>query len=74
MGDEVKFTKGQQLVVRFPLACHARLLRDGKLLTESQGSDLEHQVEGPGVYRVEGWVKLAGEERPWIYSNPIYIR
>ena len=27
-----------------------------------------------GVYRVEGWLKLDGEDRPWIYSNPIYVR
>ena len=24
--------------------------------------------------RVEGWLKLDGEDRPWIYSNPIYVR
>jgi hypothetical protein len=23
---------------------------------------------------VEGWLELGGEERGWIYSNPIYVR
>ena len=23
---------------------------------------------------LEGWINLAGEDRPWIYSNPIYVR
>jgi hypothetical protein len=74
MGDEVKFGQGQKLVARFPAAGHIRLLRDGKVVTESEGDQLEYAVEGPGVFRVEGWLKLDGEDRPWIYSNPIYLR
>ena len=35
---------------------------------------LEHAVTTPGVYRVEAWLEVAGEERPWFYSNPIYVR
>jgi acetyl esterase/lipase len=25
------------------------------------------------VYRVEAWLEVAGELRPWIYSNPVYV-
>jgi hypothetical protein len=74
MGDEVKFAQGQKLVARFPVACHVRLLQNGKLVTELEGDQLEYAVDGPGVFRVEGWLKLDGEDRPWIYSNPIYVR
>ena len=74
MGDEIKFDPGQQLTARFPVACHIRLLRNGKLVSELVSAQLEHKVTSPGVYRVEGWLKLDGEERPWIYSNPIYLR
>jgi hypothetical protein len=74
MGDEVKFAQGQKFVARFPVACHIRLLRNGKEVTELEGGQLEYAAEGPGVYRVEGWLKLDGEDRPWIYSNPIYLR
>jgi hypothetical protein len=35
---------------------------------------LEHEVTAPGDYRVEGWLGVGGEERPWVYSNPIYVR
>lgn len=28
----------------------------------------------PGVYPLEGWLKLDSEDRPWVYSNPIYVR
>jgi hypothetical protein len=37
---------------------------------EAGGAALVHDVEGPGVYRVE----VALGRRPWIFSNPIYLR
>ena len=46
----------------------------GKVIAEERGDRLEWKVTGPGVYRIEGWLSLDGEERGWVYSNPIYIR
>jgi hypothetical protein len=74
MGDEVKFTSGTTLEATFPVACRIRLLNQGRVVAERTGDRLEHAVESPGVYRVEGWLELDGESRPWIYSNPIYVR
>ncbi len=74
MGDEVRLAAGERLRAQFPVACHIRLLRDGSVLTETDGDTLEHAPERAGVYRVEGWLRLDGEDRPWIYSNPIYVR
>ncbi|HEU0039407.1 MAG TPA: histidinol phosphatase, partial [Verrucomicrobiae bacterium] len=74
MGDEAKFEAGQKLLARFPVAARIRLLRNGKVIADLERDQLEHSLEGPGVYRVEGWLKLDGEDRPWIYSNPIYVR
>lgn len=74
MGDEVKYASGQKLTARFPVACHARLLRDGKVVAESETDQFERAVTEPGVYRIEGWLRMDGEERPWIYANPIYVR
>jgi hypothetical protein len=74
MGDEVKFSEGGELTARFPVACHARLLRGGRKVAEATGDRLEFQAKEPGVYRAEGWLGLDGELRPWLYSNPIYIR
>jgi hypothetical protein len=31
-------------------------------------------VKEPGAYRLEAWLTLDGEQRPWIYSNPIYVK
>jgi hypothetical protein len=74
MGSELKFKATATLSADFPLACKIRLIRDGKAVAEANGDHFEHVAEGPGVYRVEGWLKLDGELRPWIYSNPIYLR
>ena len=74
MGDEVKSAEGQKLRARFPIACHIRLLRNGKVIADIESDQLDYAISVPGVYRVEGWLKLDGEDRPWIYSNPIYVR
>jgi hypothetical protein len=74
MGDEAKFAAGQKLLAQFPVPCRIRLIQDGKAIADQEGDHLEYAVAGPGVYRVEGWLKLDGEDRPWIYSNPIYVR
>jgi hypothetical protein len=75
MGDEVIFTEGQRLVAEFPVACRIRLLNSGQLVAEEPSSSrLEYPLTIPGAYRVEGWLTLDGEERPWVYSNPIYVR
>jgi hypothetical protein len=74
MGDEVQFGEGQKLVAHFPVSCHARLLKNGKVVAESDGDTFEHEVTSVGIYRLEAWLKVDGEDRPWIYANPIYVR
>jgi hypothetical protein len=74
MGEETPYASGQKLLARFPVACHIRLLQNGKAVAESESDQLEFGLSNPGVYRVEGWLKLDGELRPWVYSNPIYVR
>jgi len=74
MGDEVKLAPGDRLVAQFPVSCHIRLLSGGRLIAEGSADHLEHEINAPGVYRIEGWLEVGGEERPWLYSNPIYVR
>jgi hypothetical protein len=74
MGDEVMLTVNARLVARFPVSCHIRLLEKGHVIAQRRGERLEHEVTKAGVYRVEGWLEVGGEERGWIYSNPIYVR
>jgi hypothetical protein len=75
MGDEVKLADGLKLTSRLPLAAHVRLLRHGQVAAKFEDkSEIEFSVKEPGVYRLEAWLKLDGEWRPWIFANPIYVK
>lgn len=73
MGDEVKLDKGLKLRLTAPVAGNIKLIRNGKVLQEATAKTLEYRVDEAGVYRAEIWLKLDGEERPWIYANPIRV-
>ncbi len=73
-GDEITHADGLTLYAEFPLECHVRLLRDGDVIVDENTQILNHAVNEPGVYRVEGWLDVNNEDRVWIYSNPIYVR
>jgi hypothetical protein len=74
MGDQLPHGADLSLVAEFPVECAIRLLKNGEVVSESTGRRLEYAPDGPGTYRVEGWLKVDGEDRVWIYSNPIYLR
>src|SRR5262249_49666931 len=75
IGDEMKLVDGLKLSAKLPLPAHMRLIRHGKEVARIEGkSDFEFAVKEPGVYRLEAWLKLDGEYRPWILGNPIYFR
>jgi hypothetical protein len=74
IGSELPFGEGLRLRAEAPLNGKFRLVRDGVVVLEQQDSALEYNVDRPGVYRVEVWLNLAGEDRPWILTNPIYVR
>jgi hypothetical protein len=70
MGGERAFTEGMALHVRLPQPAHIRLLRNGQMCAEADASEIRHSIELHGVYRVE----VVLREKPWIYSNPVYLR
>jgi len=74
MGDEVAFTEGQKLITQLPTPGRVVLMKDGQQFRQCLCSKFDVPVEGPGVYRVEVYLPIQGRWRPWIFSNPIYIR
>jgi hypothetical protein len=75
MGNEVKQTDGLKLTAKLPLPAYLRLLRYGKEVAKAEGkADFEFAVKEAGAYRLEAWLELDGELRPWIFANPIYVR
>jgi PHP domain len=74
IGGEVPGAAGVRLRAAAPLSSTFKLVRNGKVIAEREGTALDETIDEPGVYRVEVWQNLAGEPRPWILSNPIYVR
>jgi hypothetical protein len=74
VGEEDTFHKGE-LIVELPTVGEIRLIRDGTLVETWRGKEAIYPVLQKGVYRVEIYRKtpLFGW-RPWIFSNPIYLR
>lgn len=74
MGSEIEGPDGLALASAAPLPGLFKVLRDGEIIHEHRGRTIEFDVREPGNYRVEVWLPIAGELKPWILSNPIYVR
>jgi hypothetical protein len=74
MGDEIKLADAMILKVATPLVCTLKLIHNGTVIATAQSDKLEFEPKAKGVYRVEAWLDVDGEQRPWIYANPIYVR
>ena len=74
MGDEVPLQDGLVLIAQCPVPGAVELLRDGVPIRRQEGRELQHRVDRPGVYRTEVSLPVVDRWRPWIFSNPIYVR
>ena len=73
MGDTIPMAGSTRLVARAPVPARWRFIREGRLVHESSGETVTWQAAEPGAYRVEAWLEIDGEQRPWIYSNAIRL-
>ncbi|MDD4339672.1 MAG: CehA/McbA family metallohydrolase [Syntrophales bacterium] len=74
LGDECRLDGSSKLRVRLPDRGRIRVIRNGRMWQEAAGTALDRPLREPGCYRVEVWRRVLGRHRPWIYSNPIYVR
>lgn len=74
LGSQIVDPAGLRLEAAAPLPGAVKLIRNGQVIHEEQGRSLAFDLTQPGVYRIEVWLNVAGEQRPWILSNPIYVR
>lgn len=75
LGGQISWTGGARAMVTLPPAgrnASIRLLRDGEVVAEGQGTSWEVLLPGPGVYRLEVWLHW-GRPVPWILTNPILV-
>ncbi|MBU1626278.1 hypothetical protein KKB18_02820, partial [bacterium] len=70
MGEEMSHTGRSSLLVTSPEKTLIKLVKDGELFKSCVDKNLEVKLQKPGVYRVEVFL----EGKPWIYSNPIYVK
>jgi len=79
MGDEIALSDmGVKLEVKTPVRSRVRLIRNGGLVIEETNTARhEWTVYEAGVYRVVCYLPQLPaplNEKPWIISNPIYVR
>ena len=57
-----------------PTRTNMRLIRYGETVAEVKNDvNLTFTAIEPGAYRIECTIPYLGQERGWIYSNPIYL-
>ncbi len=74
MGDEVPAVRELTLEVFAPHRGLITILRNGQPIARAEVARLSVPAEGAGVYRAEVAISVRGQWRPWIFSNPIYVR
>jgi len=70
MGDAVELQPEMSLTIAAPAVADLRLLWNGKPMAATTAQTWNVPLAMPGVYRVEAF----RHEKPWIFSNPIYVR
>jgi acetyl esterase/lipase len=74
MGDTIPFLGTTRIAAVTPLPAKLKLIYNGKVVEETTGTNLNFAAKDPGAYRLEAWLTVDGEDRPWIYSNPVYVK
>jgi hypothetical protein len=78
MGDEIALGSGVRLGVETPVRSRITLVRNGQVVREEKEADkFEWTTDEAGVYRVVCYLPQLPaplDAKPWIISNPIYVR
>jgi hypothetical protein len=77
-GDEIGLQKETRLRVQVPVPGRIVVFKDGAVFLDETGiTSKQLAVSERGVYRVEVYLPQLGSlvaQKPWIISNPIYVR
>jgi predicted metal-dependent phosphoesterase TrpH len=75
LGEVFTLKDGATARINLPESANIRLIHNGKVISEQKNANrLTYSISQPGAYRVECSLNFLGEERGWIYSNPIYVK
>ena len=70
MGDEVAADGDLEFVATVPQEAEVALIRNSEVIAKARTRELVHRDARPGVYRVEARLR----NRPWLFTNHIYVR
>ncbi|HEU0253089.1 MAG TPA: hypothetical protein VFR12_08625 [Pyrinomonadaceae bacterium] len=77
-GDEIQLMEKTRLTVLTPVPSRIVVFKDGAVFADESGIDKkEMAITERGVYRVEVYLPQLGSlvgQKPWVISNPIYVR
>lgn len=73
IGDTVPMLNNTRLTAALPVAAKIKLIHNGAVVSETESANMTFTPKETGAYRLEAWLAVDGEERPWIYSSPIYL-
>jgi hypothetical protein len=77
-GDEISLEKEVRLTISTPVTSRVILFKDGqRMLDETEIKRKDYVVTEKGSYRVEVYLPQLPDptgQKPWIISNPIYVR
>lgn len=73
-GDEITLQGSVTFQIRLPMQADCRLIHNGKVIKRwSDRQICAYIANQPGAYRVECYIPYLGQQRGWIFSNPIYV-
>ncbi len=74
MGDRIRYQDGATLQATAPKPSTMKLIRHGEIVaTAVNETHLTYHATEPGAYRIECSIAYLGQNRGWIYSNPIFL-
>jgi hypothetical protein len=75
IGGELSLAgKPAMLEVKLPSEGTISILRGGTTVHKEKKRHIQLEINEPGVYRVEVFQTMFGLQKPWIFSNPIFVR
>jgi len=73
MGEATVYSDAIKLHALSPCPCRFTVIRDGVRVFQQEGYGIDWTPGGPGKYRVEAELRVAGAWVPWVYANPIQL-
>ena len=74
MGDEVELKGDEKLFIKSPSKSLIKIIYNGKCIYQKIGREVVYEKLDKGFYRVEIYRFHMFNYKPWIFSNPIYVK